>query len=242
MCPFSSSRGVPVLASHTFAVWSRLPVTMRVPSGLNATLIHLARVPLQFQQGRARPGVPQLRRPVPTAGDDARAVRAERHASHPARVPLSSSWGVPVLASHTFAVRSPLPVTMRVPSGLNATLATPFVCPFSSNRGVPVLASHTFAVWSSLPVTMRVPSGLNASRAHTAGVPLEREDQGAGLRVPHLRRQVIAAGDDARAVRAERHAVRRARVPSQVQLRLPRPGVPHLRPVRPPVTSACRPG
>ena len=52
---------------------------------------------------------------------------------------------------------------MRLPSGLNATLCTTFVCPFSSNWGVPVRASHTFAVWSQLPVTMRVPSGLNAT-------------------------------------------------------------------------------
>ncbi len=37
--PLSSSRGVPVRASHTFAVRSRLPVTIRVPSGLNDTLV-----------------------------------------------------------------------------------------------------------------------------------------------------------------------------------------------------------
>jgi len=36
VCPYSSSWGVPVRASHTVAV--SLPVTMRLPSGLNATL------------------------------------------------------------------------------------------------------------------------------------------------------------------------------------------------------------
>ncbi len=33
---------MPVRASHTFAVPSSLPVTMRVPSGLNDTLSHFA--------------------------------------------------------------------------------------------------------------------------------------------------------------------------------------------------------
>ena len=57
--------------------------------------------------------------------------------------------------------QSLLPVTIRVPSGLNDTLDTVSVWPFSSSKGVPVRASHTFAVRSRLPVAIRVPSGLN---------------------------------------------------------------------------------
>ena len=74
--------------------------------------------------------------------------------------------------SHTFAVLSPLPVTMRLPSGLNATLVTGSVCPLSRAGAVPVRASHTFAVLSQLPVTMRVPSGLNATLRHPVRVAL----------------------------------------------------------------------
>ena len=58
VCPLSSSTGVPVRASQTFAVWSPLPVTIRVPSGLNAALLTLARVSLEFEQGRPRPRIP----------------------------------------------------------------------------------------------------------------------------------------------------------------------------------------
>ena len=66
-------------------------------------------------------------------------------------------------ASHTFTVWSSLPVTMRLPSGLNATLMTPSVCPLRESSSWPVSASHTFTVLSQLPVTMRLPSGLNAT-------------------------------------------------------------------------------
>ena len=75
--------------------------------------------------------------------------------------PVSSCRGMPVRASHTFAVLSSLPVTIRVPSRLNTTHFTPLVWPFSSSSCVPVRASQTFAA-SSAPLTMRVPSGLNA--------------------------------------------------------------------------------
>ena len=54
-------------------------------------------------------------------------------------------------------------MTIRVPSGLNATLVTALHVPFELETACPVRASHTFAVWSSLPVTIRVPSGLNAT-------------------------------------------------------------------------------
>ena len=63
-----------------------------------------------------------------------------------------------------------LPETMRLPSGLNATLDTAAVWPLSGwPIGWPVSASHTFTVLSSLPETMRLPSGLNAT-LYTASV------------------------------------------------------------------------
>ena len=116
----------PFSASHTFAVWSSLPVTMRRPSGLNATLPHPACVTLEGEEFLARPGVPHLHGLVLAAGDDASAVGAERHAPHPACVPLEGEeflarLGVPHLQPYW----SSLPVTMRLPSGLNATLRTP---------------------------------------------------------------------------------------------------------------------
>src|SRR5437588_538662 len=70
---------------------------------------------------------------------------------------------VPLSASQTFTVMSPLPLTMRLPSGLNATLVTWFLCPLRVSVSVPLSASQTFTVQSSLPLTMRLPSGLNAT-------------------------------------------------------------------------------
>src|ERR1700733_293110 len=66
-------------------------------------------------------------------------------------------------ASHSLSVLSQLPLTIRFPSGLNATHITPPVCPLSVRVSWPVAASHTLTVWSSLPLTIRFPSGLNAT-------------------------------------------------------------------------------
>ncbi len=68
---------------------------------------------------------------------------------------------MPVPASHTRAVVSPLAVTMRAPSGLKATWRTEALCPSSSSAAVAVLTSHTFAVPSKEAVATRVLSGLN---------------------------------------------------------------------------------
>ena len=76
-----------------------------------------------------------------------------------------------------------------------------------------VAASHTFTVSSALPLTMRLPSGLNATLVTKAGVPLEGEEFLARGGVPHLHRLVLAAGDDAFAVGAERHATDRPCAP-----------------------------
>ena len=54
--------------------------------------------------------------------DNPLAVRAEGHASHFTGCPLSVSVSWPVAASQTFTVLSQLPLTIRLPSGLKATL------------------------------------------------------------------------------------------------------------------------
>ena len=85
-------------------------------------------------------------------------------------------------------------------------------------------ASHSRTVLSSLPEAMRVPSGLNATLYTALGVAGQRLADGlAGGRVPQPHRLVVAAGGDARAVGAERHAGHRVRVAGQ---RLRRSGWP----------------
>ena len=44
-------QGRPVCASQTFAVWSQLPVTIRLPSGLKRRADHVGRVAVELQQG-----------------------------------------------------------------------------------------------------------------------------------------------------------------------------------------------
>ena len=56
---------------------------MRLPSGLNATLVTSVCVPLEGEDLLARGGVPHLHRLVLAAADDAFAVGAERHAARP---------------------------------------------------------------------------------------------------------------------------------------------------------------
>ena len=55
---------------------------------------------------------------------------------------------MPLSASHTFTVLSSLPLTMRLPSGLNATLLTQPVCPLRVRVSLPLSASQTFTVLS----------------------------------------------------------------------------------------------
>ena len=70
----------------------------------------------------------------------------------------------PVSASQTRTVLSALPETMRLPSGLNATLFTQSVSPVSgAPMGWPVSTFHSRMVLSQLPETTRRPSGLNAT-------------------------------------------------------------------------------
>ena len=183
---------------------------MRLPSGLNATLDTASVCPLSGGADRlAGVGVPHLHRLVPAAGDDALAVGAERHAEHLAGVAgerQADRW--PVSASHTLTVLSPLPETMRVPSGLNATLLTRSgVAVEGCADRWPVSASHTLTVLSSLPETMRLPSGLNATLVTASVWPVSGCADGWPVSASHtLTVAVDAAGDDACAVGAERHA------------------------------------
>ena len=144
--PSIRGRVRPVRASHTFAVPSSLPVTIRVPSGLNDTLF-TAPCGLSDRAGRSRPPVPHLRRPVRTTRDDSRPSglndalvyelcgRSGREARPGPRVPYLC-----------LALSSPPPVTIRVPSGLNdCTLASPVALRVRAEAS-PVRASQTFAV------------------------------------------------------------------------------------------------
>ena len=62
-------------------------------------------------------------------------------------------------------------------------------------------------------MTRRLPSGLNAALHTFWACPLMARTSWPLLGIPHLRCPVIAAGDDAFAVGAERHAAHVACVP-----------------------------
>ena len=126
--------GWPVAASHSRTVLSALPEAMRLPSGLNATLFTLPCVAGQrLADGWPVPASHSRTVLSATAGGDALAVGAERHAVHRSRCGRSAAgrrvgrWP----ASHSRTVLSPLPEAIRVPSGLNATLYTAPVWPVS---------------------------------------------------------------------------------------------------------------
>ena len=146
-------RAWPVSASHSRTRLVALPETMRCPSGLNATLGHRVRVAGErLADGLAGVGVPQPHRLVATAGDDALAVGAERHAPHRVRVAgerlADGLAGVGVPQPHRLVATAG---DDAVPSGLNATLHTTSVWPVSGwPTGWPVSASHSRTVLSSL--------------------------------------------------------------------------------------------
>src|SRR5262245_55147322 len=87
-------------------------------------------------------------------------------------------------ASHTFAVRSWLPVRTRDPSALNDADVTIPVCPLRVSTSAPLLASHTRAVRSSPPVTIRDPSALNDAERMPSVCP-RRVSSSAPLLAPH---------------------------------------------------------
>ena len=100
--------------------------------------------------------------------------------------PLSMCIAWPVLAFHTLTVWSeppagrgpggwyhgPPPLTISLPSGLNATLLTQPSCPLSVSNLRPVLASHTFTDLSQLLLTIRLPSGLNTTPVTLFACPM----------------------------------------------------------------------
>ena len=143
---------------------------MRLPSGLNAALLHDIFMTFERLADRlAGRRVPDARRLVRRRGDDALAVRAERRARHIASHGLSSGLPIalPLATSQIRAVLSRDAVTMRLPSGLNAALYDSFTWPLSGSPiGLPVAASQIRAVLSADAVTMRWPSGLNAALRH----------------------------------------------------------------------------
>ena len=137
VCAFTSSTGMPVRASQTFAV--RPPLVK-----IRAEKTHAAGWPLQVEA-----------RGVPVRASQTFAVLSALpvtiHAASGEKLtlvtisvcPFSSSRDAPVRASQTFAVLSSLPVTIRVPSGEKLTLVTPFACALRSSSSALVRTSKT---------------------------------------------------------------------------------------------------
>ena len=94
-----------------------------------------------------------------------------------------------------------------MPSGLNATLVTGPVWPVSGRRGAGRCRRPTAAPsCPQLPEAMRLPSGLNATLVTAAVWPLRVAD-GWPVSASHSRTVLSsAAGGEALAVGAERHA------------------------------------
>src|SRR5262249_23180507 len=227
-CPFSSdgSAAAPVRASHTLTV-PLPPVTIRVPPRLKPAL----------STG-----------PTPCSSASTAPVRASRTTALPNKSFLSRTPAVSSrVPSGLNATLPPLRFTNTPtpPSGGGSV---------RSSRTAPVRASHTFSSvppsttsWSAA-VAMRVPSGLDAPPFAPAAPPLPGPPPPArGPPLPLVppprpppapppppvlappRGCHHAPGDDAGAVRAERHALDRALEPLQLDQGLPRPRVPHRR-------------
>ena len=77
MCPLRVRVSWPVAASQTFTVPSTLAEAIRLPSGLNATLLTPSVCPLRVRISSPGRGVPDLHRPIHTGGGDPPAVGAE---------------------------------------------------------------------------------------------------------------------------------------------------------------------
>ena len=186
----------------------RLPTRWAInrPSGLILGVrVCWNRLTLQFL---ARPRVPHLRRRVPLASDDPRAVRAERHTVTMPRVPLQIEQGVPV--------PRPKPLRHQLAMAASDDLRSVWAerhapntlagAPSGQARAPPSRVPHLH------PPVMNSPRGddpraVRAERhapATTPGGRLQLQQRRAVRGVPHLRRPVITAGDDPRAVRAER--------------------------------------
>ena len=102
----------------------RLPVRSVLPSGLNATRSHRARMLHGWAEGPAGGGVPQPRRLVIAPGEDRLAVRAQCHGRDfgiPA--PRAGREARPDATSQRRTLPSRPAVRRVLPSGLNATAA-----------------------------------------------------------------------------------------------------------------------
>lgn len=108
-------------------------------------------VSCEYAQHRTANRVPHTQRFISAAAYDDRSIRRNTIS-----VPCEDSQ---LSALHTRTVLSQLPLTMRDPSGENATLLTKSACPDSNSRVSPLLASHIRTVLSALPLAMRTPSG-----------------------------------------------------------------------------------
>ena len=162
-CPVSSWSRCPVSRSQTATVLSSDPETMCRPSGLTATELTAPWCPVELVEPCAGLEVPDRHGLVVGAGDDASAVGAHRHGTHPTLVagePAESGAGLEVPDRHGVVAE---PETMRRPSGLTATDLTASWCPVSAWSRAPVSRSQTATVLSSDPETMRRPSGLTAT-------------------------------------------------------------------------------
>ena len=119
-------------------------------------------------------------------GLDRRLVLQKERLSHPTG-PLP----------HTRAVLSQEVVTMRWPSGLNATEVSASECPFSSAGGREPSARHTRATPSCEAVTMLCPSGLYTAAATASSCSIEHERLPISVGVPHARGPILRGRDDA---------------------------------------------
>ena len=117
---------------------------------------------LELTQALARLRVPHSHRIVAAAAHDARAVSAQCHRVTVSLWPSSVRKHSPDCASHTRTVLSSLPLTMRVPSPLNATDLTKLLWPSSVRKHSPDGgASHTrevYCTWLHSSVSLRASS------------------------------------------------------------------------------------
>ena len=130
--------GTASCASQTFAVLSSLAVTIREPSGLNDAEWTRSVCPLRVRSSARVCASQTFAVLSSTRGDDPRAVGAERRRHDGTGVPLEGEdLGTTSCASQTFAVPSPLAVTIRDPSGLNDADMTQSVCPLRVRTSAP---------------------------------------------------------------------------------------------------------
>ena len=161
---------------------------MRLPSGLNATLVTMSVCPLRERTS------------WPVAASHTFTVLSSLPLTM--RLPSALNATLVTLADVSLEARGPpgrcprptpspsvsqLPLTMRLPSALiRHAVDAVAVCPLRVRTSWPVSASHTFTVLSRAPpLTMRLPSGLNATLRDAAGVSLEGEELPGPLSASH---------------------------------------------------------